>query len=89
MIRHSLLIVGPKPPNVRVVFGDNLTLTNHVRTLLLPRANLAGTRIPTMFGDVEKVAVSNAFVIRLAASLSTVHISFKEPSAHRSSFKLQ
>ena len=46
-MRHALLIVGPKFPDVRVVFGDNFASTNHVRTLLLLGANVAGMRIPT------------------------------------------
>lgn len=54
-IRHALLIVGPKIPNVSIVFGDNLVLPNHVRTLLLPRAILAGTRIPTRLWAAGKV----------------------------------
>ena len=51
-------MVGPQIPDVRVVFGDSFASTNHVPTWLLPGANLAGTRIPTMFGRPGGVAVS-------------------------------
>ena len=75
-VRHAVDRWSLNSHTSKVVFADNFALTNHVRTLLIAGSKSCSHVDSCHVSGRPKVAVSTALVIRLTASLPSVHIFF-------------